>query len=51
MAAEKTLALVLGATPFGETSSVVALFTREIGKLRALAKGGVASEGAVRRRP
>lgn len=45
MAAEKTLALVLGATPFGETSSVVTLLTREIGKLRALAKGAWRPKG------
>lgn len=39
MAAEKTRAIVLRATPFGETSSVVTLLTRDCGKLRALAKG------------
>ena len=31
--------IVLRATPFGETSSVVTLLTRDCGKLRALAKG------------
>ncbi|MBM4011115.1 MAG: DNA repair protein RecO [Planctomycetes bacterium] len=39
MAIEKTRALVIRATPFGETSSVVSLYCREFGKLRALAKG------------
>jgi len=39
MAIEKTPALVIRATPFGETSSVVTLYCREFGKLRALAKG------------
>ena len=39
MPADKTLALVIRTIPFGETSSVVALFCREFGKLRALAKG------------
>ena len=32
-------------TPFGETSSVVTLLTREIGKLRALAKGAWRPKG------
>ena len=39
MAADKARAVVIRAAPFGETSSVVTLFTREFGKLRALAKG------------
>jgi DNA repair protein RecO (recombination protein O) len=39
MAAEKTQAIVIRAVPFGETSSVVTIFTRDFGKLRALAKG------------
>ncbi|MFN9368635.1 MAG: DNA repair protein RecO [Planctomycetia bacterium] len=39
MIAEKDRALVIRATPFGETSSVVTLYCREFGKLRALAKG------------
>ncbi len=39
MPADKTLALVIRTIPFGETSSVVSLFSREFGKLRALAKG------------
>ncbi len=39
MAAEKTLAIVIRTIPFGETSSVVSIYCREFGKLRALAKG------------
>lgn len=39
MAAEKTRALVLRTVAFGETSSVVSLYTRDFGKVRALAKG------------
>ena len=39
MAAEKSRAIVIRATPFGETSSVVTIYCREFGKLRALAKG------------
>ncbi|MFM8413844.1 MAG: DNA repair protein RecO [Planctomycetota bacterium] len=39
MPAEKTLAIVIRTVPFGETSSVVTVFCREFGKLRALAKG------------
>jgi DNA repair protein RecO (recombination protein O) len=39
MAIEKTRAIVIRATPFGETSSVVGLYCRDFGKLRALAKG------------
>jgi DNA repair protein RecO (recombination protein O) len=39
MAAEKSRAIVLRATPFGDTSSVVTLYCREFGKVRALAKG------------
>ena len=39
MVPEKTLAVVLRSVPFGETSCVLTLFTREFGKLRALAKG------------
>src|SRR4051794_29747254 len=40
MAAEKALAVVLRATDFSETSRIVTLWTREFGKVRALAKGG-----------
>ena len=39
MAAEKTLALVLRAVEFSESSLVVTLFTREFGKIHGLAKG------------
>jgi len=39
MAAEKARAIVIRTFPFGDTSAVVTLFTRECGKLRALAKG------------
>ena len=39
MSSEKALALVLRTVDFSETSSVVTLFTRELGKVRALAKG------------
>lgn len=39
MAAEKARAIVIRTYPFGDTSCVVTLFTREYGKLRALAKG------------
>ena len=37
---EKTEALVIRVTDFSETSRVVTLFTRDVGKLSALAKGG-----------
>jgi len=39
MAVDKTRAIVIRAVPFGETSSVVTLYCRNLGKLRALAKG------------
>lgn len=39
MTAEKTQAVVLRAIPFGETSAIVTLLTREQGKVRGLAKG------------
>ena len=39
MTADKAQALVLRATPFGETSAIVTLLTREAGKVRGLAKG------------
>ena len=39
MAAEKTLALVLRVVEFSESSSIVTLFTRDFGKIHALAKG------------
>jgi DNA repair protein RecO (recombination protein O) len=40
MPAEKALALVVRGTDWSETSRITTLFTRELGKLRALAKGG-----------
>ncbi len=40
MAAEKALALVLRATDWSETSRIATLWTRELGKVRVLAKGG-----------
>lgn len=40
MPAEKTDAIVLRTVEFSETSLVVTLFTREFGKIGALAKGG-----------
>lgn len=40
MASEKALALVLRVVDFSESSCVVTLFTRELGKLTGLAKGG-----------
>jgi DNA repair protein RecO (recombination protein O) len=40
MASEKANAIVIRAVDFSETSLVVTLFTREFGKIGALAKGG-----------
>jgi DNA repair protein RecO (recombination protein O) len=40
MATEKALALVLRSTDWSETSRISTLWTREFGKVRALAKGG-----------
>ena len=40
MAAEGTLALVVKGTDWSETSRIVTLFGRDVGKIRALAKGG-----------
>ena len=40
MAAEPTLALVVKGNDWSETSRIVTLFGREVGKVRALAKGG-----------
>ena len=40
MATEKALALVIRGTDWSETSRITTLFTREFGKVRALAKGG-----------
>lgn len=46
MSSEKATALVLKVIEFSETSSVVTLFTREFGKIQALAKGAQ-TEGSV----
>ncbi len=40
MSLEKATALVIRGTDFSETSRIVTLWTREFGKVRALAKGG-----------
>src|SRR5207249_4392699 len=40
MAAERALAIVVRGTDWSETSRITTLFTREYGKVRALAKGG-----------
>lgn len=40
MAAEPALAIVVRGTDWSETSRITTLFTREFGKVRALAKGG-----------
>jgi DNA repair protein RecO (recombination protein O) len=40
VAAEKALALVVRATDWSETSRICTLWTRELGKVRGLAKGG-----------
>ena len=40
MSAEKAEGLILRVTDFSETSRIVVLFTREFGKISALAKGG-----------
>src|SRR6476660_8089459 len=40
MAMERGTGLVIRATDFSETSRIVTLWTRELGKVRALAKGG-----------
>ena len=45
MSAEKTLALVLRAVEFSETSLIVTLFTRDFGKVRGLAKGARRPKG------
>lgn len=45
MSAEPALALVLRSVDFSETSSVVTLLTRELGKVRALAKGARRPKG------
>jgi len=40
MAAERALAIVVRGSDWSETSRIATLFTREFGKVRALAKGG-----------
>jgi len=45
MSSEKALAIVLRSIEFSETSAVVTLFTREFGKVRALAKGARRPKG------
>jgi len=45
MSAEKSLALVLRVVQFSETSAVVTLFTRDFGKIGALAKGARRPKG------
>lgn len=40
MSAEKTDALILRVTDYSETSRIVVLFTRDFGRISALAKGG-----------
>jgi DNA repair protein RecO (recombination protein O) len=45
MSSEKTLALVIRTVEFSETSSVVTLFTRDFGKIHALAKGSRRPKG------
>lgn len=46
MPAEKARARVIRSFPFGDSSAVVTLFTRELGKVRALAKGAWRPKGA-----
>ena len=45
MASEKAIAIVLRTVDFSESSSVMTLFTREFGKIRALAKGARRPKG------
>lgn len=45
MPSEKAIVIVLRVVEFSETSSVVTLFTREFGKVRALAKGARRPKG------
>ena len=45
MASEKAVAIVIRTVDFSESSLVVTLFSREFGKLRALAKGGRRPKG------
>ncbi|MEZ6099423.1 MAG: DNA repair protein RecO [Pirellulaceae bacterium] len=45
MSAEKDSAIILRVVPFSETSCIVTLFTREFGKIGALAKGARRPKG------
>ena len=45
MSQEKSLAIVLRVVDFGETSAIVTLFTEELGKIGALAKGARRPKG------
>lgn len=45
MAAEKTLAIVLRVVDFSESSCIVTLYSRDFGKIGALAKGGRRPKG------
>jgi len=45
MSSEKATAIVLRSVDFSESSSVVTLFTREFGKIHALAKGARRPKG------
>ncbi len=47
MPAVRTDALVLRSVDYSETSKILTLFTRELGKVSALAKGATAAEVAV----
>jgi DNA repair protein RecO (recombination protein O) len=51
MAAEKAQALVLRTTDWSETSRIATLWTREFGKVRALARGGPAAQVQLRECP
>jgi DNA repair protein RecO (recombination protein O) len=46
MPAEKARARVIRSFPFGDSSAVVVLYTRELGKVRALAKGAWRPKGS-----
>ena len=45
MPLEKATAIVIRVVAWSESSSIVTLFTREMGKVRAVAKGGVIVSG------
>ena len=48
MSSEKATAIVIRTVEFSETSLVVTLFTREFGKIGALAKGGETAQRTFR---